>query len=216
MKPTPRRAFTLIELMLALALVGLVMVGLNTFVFSMTELWGRNAEPRRFDQHVRAVTRYLERELRTAALPPAATTQNPGVRVGPLQTAAGLTEDLLQFDLPAGSRLLEWPERPLPEVACALAVRREEGLVLLWHSRLERDFESDPPRETVISPLATALAYDYYDEGFRRWETLPSLRKTGTGELELPGRVRISFAYKALTREALITLPRPGEGLPVY
>ena len=76
-----RRGFTLVEMMLALALVGLVMVGLNTFIFSMTELWGRNLEPRRFDQQVRAVTRYLERELRAGALPPTA--------ARPLQALAG-------------------------------------------------------------------------------------------------------------------------------
>ena len=68
-----KRAFTLLEILLALALTALVLVSLNTFVFSMGELWGRNADVRLFDRHVRAVTRFLESELRTASLPPAAT-----------------------------------------------------------------------------------------------------------------------------------------------
>ena len=38
-----RRGFSLIEVVLAMALVGLVLVGLNTFIFSMSELWGKNA-----------------------------------------------------------------------------------------------------------------------------------------------------------------------------
>lgn len=210
------RAFTLIEMMLALALVGLVLVGLNTFVFSMTELWGRNREPRRFDLHVRAVTRFLERELRTAALPPAAAPGAPGIAPRALRTARGLSEDLLAFELPAGSRLLAWPERPLPEVVCALAVRPGEGLVLLWHSRLERDFATDPPRETVLTPLATGLAYDYYDTEFRRWESVPALRKDATGTLQAPQRLRLTFAYDGLTRESLITLPSAGGALPVF
>ena len=104
-----RRGFTLVEMMLALALVGLVMVGLNTFIFSMTELWGRNLEPRRFDQHVRAVTRYLESELRAAALPPTAARDRPGITPAEVRNEAGVTEELLTFELPAGSRLFTWP-----------------------------------------------------------------------------------------------------------
>jgi prepilin-type N-terminal cleavage/methylation domain-containing protein len=211
-----RRGFTLVEMMLALALVGLVMVGLNTFIFSMTELWGRNLEPRRFDQHVRAVTRYLESELRAAALPPTAARDRPGIAPAEVRNEAGVTEELLTFELPAGSRLFTWPERPLPDVVCALAVRREVGLVLLWHSRLERDFESDAPRELVLTPLATGIAYEYYDPAFRKWETVPALRKTATGELERPGRLRLSFTHGALKRDSLITLPTATEGLPVY
>ena len=62
------RAFTLLEVLLALALVALLLVAMNTFVFSMGELWGRGTDVRLFDLHVRAVSRYLEHELRAAAL----------------------------------------------------------------------------------------------------------------------------------------------------
>ena len=72
MRTGATRAFTLLELLLALALVGLLLVAMNTLVFSMGELWGRGSEPRLFDQHVRAVTRFLENELRASALPPRA------------------------------------------------------------------------------------------------------------------------------------------------
>ena len=58
-----RRGFTLIEVVLAMALVALILVGLNLFVFSMGELWGKNTDVRLFDQHVRAVTRFLQREM---------------------------------------------------------------------------------------------------------------------------------------------------------
>src|SRR5262245_29771708 len=50
--------FTLLEILLAVALVGLVLVALNTFVFSMGELWGQRSEVRLFEQHVRAVVRF--------------------------------------------------------------------------------------------------------------------------------------------------------------
>jgi prepilin-type N-terminal cleavage/methylation domain-containing protein len=208
--------FTLLEMLLALALVGALMVALNTFIFSMTEIWGRNREPRLFDQHVRAVTRYLENELRNAALPPAVDGETPALVPQSVRLESGISEDLLTFELPSGSRLLSWPERPLPEVICALTVRRDEGLILLWRSRLERDFPDDPPRELVLTPLATALAYEYYDATFKRWETAPSLKTGSGGELEAPQRLRLTFAYENLRRETVIPLTTVAQGLPIF
>src|SRR5687768_9473221 len=113
-----RRAFTLLEILLALSLVGLVLVSMNTFVFSMGELWGRNSDLRLFDQHARAVTRFLERELRTAAFPPAGRAGAEAISVQEVRAQSGVSENLLTFELPEGSRLLTWPDRRLPEVVC--------------------------------------------------------------------------------------------------
>lgn len=216
-----RSGFTLLEILLALALVGLVFVALNTFIFSMGELWGQNTDVRLFDQHVRNVTRFLEGELRSAALPPAAgsTSNTDGSADAPIaakdiRASSGLTEPLLTFTLPAGSRLISWPERPLPDVVCSLAVRDRQGLMLLWHSRLEKRFDQDAPRETVISPMVTGMTYDYYDADFKRWKTETQLQKDNSGQVTTPQRIRLKFAYGKLTRESIVQLPAPVEGLP--
>lgn len=211
-----RRGFTLVEILLALALVGLLLVGLNTFVFSMGELWGQRTDVRLFDQHVRAVTRFLERELRTAALPPAARPNSTPIAVQEIRPQNSMTEKLLTFELPAGSRLLTWPDRPLPEVVCSFQARQNEGLVLLWHSRLEKNFETDPPRETVVTPLVTGLKYDYYEADTNRWTTETALKMDPQNQPMTPQRLRLTFAYNKLTRESVVTLPAPGEALPEF
>ena len=211
-----RRAFTLLEILLSLALVSLLLVALNTFVFSMSELWGLRTEHRLFDQHVRAVTRFLERELRAAALPPAARPNSTPIALQEIRPQNGLMEKLLTFELPAGSRLFTWPDRPLPEVVCSFQARPNEGLVMLWHSRLEKDFETDAPRETVVTPLVSSLAYDYYDADTQRWSSETTLKSDPQGQPMAPQRLRLKFAYGKLTREALVSLPMPGEGLPVF
>ena len=208
--------FTLLEILLALALTALVLVSLNVFVFSMGELWGRNTDVRLFDRHVRAVTRYLDQELHTAALPPSASAGTTPITPQEIKPLNGATDNLLTFELPAGSRLLVWPDRPLPEVVCSLQARDRDGLVLLWHSRLETKFNDDPPRETVITPLVTALAYEYYDADFKTWKTEPVIRKDASGQLQTPQRLRLKFAYGKLKRESVITLPTPTEGLPNF
>lgn len=211
-----RRAFTLLEVLIAMALAALVLVSMNTFVFSMSELWGRNTDLRLFDQHVRAVTRFLEHELRAAALPPAGTAAQAPIAAQEIHTQGGATETLLTFELPEGSRLFVWPGQPLPEVVCSLAVHDRVGLIFLWHSRLEKHFDDQPPRETVISPLVTALSYDYYDSGFKNWKNETVVRKNAQGEYEAPQRLHLKFTYRTRSQEVVIPLPNVTEGLPPF
>ncbi len=211
-----RRGMTLIELMVALALVTLVIIGLNTFVFSMSELWGRGRDWRLFDQHVRAVTRFLEQELRGASLPPSAAPGQSAVAAAEVEVEFGRRADLITFGLREGSRLLDWPERPLPDVWCALEVRRDEGLVLYWQSALEEDFDTEAPRELVLTPLVTKLSYDYYDPEFNRWETEEELQHGEDRELETPSRLRLTFSYRDQTVETVVRLPMVGKGLPSF
>jgi len=210
------RGFTLMEVLLALALVALLLVALNTFVFSMGELWGQRTDERLFEQHARAVARFLEHELRSAALPPAARANSTPIALQEIRPQNGLMEKLLTFELPAGSRLFTWPDRPLPEVLCSFQVRPNEGLVLLWHSRLEKNFETDPPRETVVTPLVTGLSYDYYDADTSRWTTETALKLDPLGQPLTPRRLRLKFTYNRLTRESVVTLPTPGDALPTF
>ncbi|MCF3650786.1 PilW family protein [Synoicihabitans lomoniglobus] len=211
-----RGGFTLMELMVALALVAMVLIGLNSFIFSMSELWGRGRDWRLFDQHARAVTRFLERELRVASLPPAVASGQASVEVREVEVQFGRREELLTFGLREGSRILEWPERPLPDVWCALEVRRGEGLVLYWQSALEERFDDDPPREMVLTPLVTEIAYDYFDAEFNRWETEDAFRTSDDRELETPSRIRLTFTYRDETIVTVVPLPLFGEGLPPF
>lgn len=214
--PGSRRGFTLLEILFALAIVGLVLVAMNTFVFSMGELWGRNSDVRLFDQHVRNVSRFLEAELRSAALPPVGRADQAPVAPKDVRNRSGVTEPLITFELPAGSRLINWPERPLPDVVCSLSVRDREGLFLLWKSRHEKRYDQDPPRESLISPMVTAMSYEYYDPDFKNWKNERTLQKQPGGEYKAPQRLRLKFAYGSLSREVLIPLPVVAEGLPPY
>lgn len=208
--------FTLVEILLALMLVGLVLVGMNTFVFSMSELWGRNTDVRLFDQHVRAVTRFLEEELRASALPPSVRAGTDAITAQEIRPRSGMTDNLLTFELPEGCRLFTWPDRPLPEVVCSLQVRDREGLKILWHSRLEKHFADEAPRESIVSPLVTGLSYDYFDTSFKNWKNEPQLRRDSNGHLETPQRIRLKFTYQKMTRETVITLPSPPQALPNF
>jgi prepilin-type N-terminal cleavage/methylation domain-containing protein len=209
-------AFTLLEVLLSLAIVGLILVALNTFVFSMSELWGRNADLRLFDKHVNAVTRFLSDMMRGATYPPAALPYSTPVAPEEIAPENGISTNLVTFELPAGSRLLNWPDVPLPEVVCSLQAREGEGLYLLWHSRLETRFSDDPPRETLITPLVAQLSYDYYDDNLKKWTNETTLRVDSSGQAEAPQRLRLRFVYRKLARETTVTVPATIAALPNF
>lgn len=211
--PGLRRGFTLVEVLLAFTLLTALLLALNVFVFSMAEIWGRNREKRLFDQHVRAVSRYVEDLLRRAAQPPAAA---KAVGAAEIRLPAGATEGLLTFELPVGDRRLVWPGRPLPDVRCALAVRAGQGLVLYWQSRLELKFAEEPPRATVLSPFVTGLDYDYFNPGYHAWQIQPVIQRDLQGRWQPPDRLRLHFRHGADTAETVVNVPRVTQGLPPF
>ena len=48
-----RRGFTLLETLISLALLAVLMLTINTFLFSMTELWGGKRDQRLFEREGR-------------------------------------------------------------------------------------------------------------------------------------------------------------------
>lgn len=217
MKTRAAPAFTLLEILVAVALLGALLLALNVFVFSMGEIWGRNSEQRLFDQHVRAVTRHVENLLRTATLSPGALAGlGHPLSVQEIRVPAGATEPVLTFDLPEGDRLLAWPEQPLPDVVCALAAHPDQGLVLYWRSRLENHFADQPFRATVLSSFGTALSYDYYQPDFKTWQRQTALQKERDGRWRLPDRLTLRFVHRQMSAETTVALPAANDGLPAF
>lgn len=201
------RGFTLVELLLALALLTMLVTALLTFVFSMGEIWGRGGEKRLFDQHVNAVTRHVESLLRRAAWPRGGQGGVEPFAVREVRPAHGPVASLLGFELLDGDRLLVWPGPPLPQVRCHLAVDPERGLVLHWQSVLEVEVEEAPPRTASISPIVTGLAYAYLDPDSGFWRTEETLRKSNAGEWLLPDRLVLTFKQGAFEATRELTLP---------
>ena len=216
-RPPARSGFTLIEVLLALALLAALLLSINQFVFSITEAWTKNQDQFIFVQHTRAVTRHLDELLVTAATGSRGGTTAAGAPAfAEMRLPEGGTADLLAFDLPVGDRLFTWPATPLPEVQCALAWRKEDGLVLYWKSRLETDFAASSPRMAVLSPFVTALSYDYFDPTTDTWSTEETPQKDSAGNFAAPRRIRLKFHRKNQDYEETITLPVTVQGVSGY
>jgi prepilin-type N-terminal cleavage/methylation domain-containing protein len=218
MNPRRPNGFSLVEILLAVSLLGALLLAMSMFIFSMGEIWGRNSEQRLFDQHVRAVTRHVGELLRTASLAPSSSGGTATSPIAPqdIRLETGATDSLLTFDLPTGDRVLPWPGDPLPDVVCSLAVEDGKGLVLYWHSQLETRFADDPPRALVLTPFATALSYDYYQTDSKTWQSQPRLQKDNNGNWMVPDRLTLHFVHGKMTAETTVALVAATDALPSF
>jgi prepilin-type N-terminal cleavage/methylation domain-containing protein len=198
------RGFSLLEMLVSLALLGILMVTLNTFLFSMSELWGGGRDQRLFDQHARAATALVRRAFSEATLAPGGS----GVALKDVDDGAGTTAPRLSFLLPDAGRLADWPEAPLPDVDFNVFVEEGRGLVFQWRSRLELERDLTDRHETVISPFVTGLRFEYFDPELREWtvEDEPVQEPASTAWRK-PARVHLVFERGALKATKVIDLP---------
>ncbi len=207
------RGFTLLETLVSLALLGILLVTLNTFLFSMSELWGGRRDQRLFDQHVRAATKQLSETLASATFGIGA----KGCTIKDVHGSDGTMMPRLTFLLADAGRLADWPEAPLPDVDFSLYVQPELGLILKWQSRLEIERDANDQHETILSPFVTSIAYEYFDADLKRWKVEEEpVRDTGGTAYLQPARLHLRFARGALKSETVIDLPirRAGASRP--
>jgi len=212
-RPFRRRGFTLLEMLIALALLGALMVALNTFLFSMGELWGSGRDQRLFDQHAWAASALVRNAFEQATLGPGAS----GVALKDVDDGAGTTVPRLGFLLPDAGRLADWPEAPLPDVDFTVFVEEGRGLVFQWQSRLELERDITDRHDTVISPFVTALRYEYYDADLKEWKVEDEpVNEPGSTAWRKPARVHLVFKRGALEATKVISLPikRSGASTP--
>ena len=208
----------MLEIMFAVFMGAALLVAATTFVFSMGELWGKGANVWLFQKHVRGVSRFLDQSFQTSSWK---------LSDGEVETVVYWSnrggreyenEELLTFELEKSPGVLVWPEDPLPYVVCSLEFDDEEGLYLLWRSRLEEDFGEEEPRKTLISPFVKGIKYLYIDpeDEDAEWEIEEDPVKETDGTFTLPQRIEIIFEYEGQEEKRQVSLPSFFSGVPMF
>jgi len=213
-----RRGFTLLEIMFAVFMGAAILVAATTFVFSLGELWGKGANIWLFQKHVRGVSRFLEQSFQTSSWKLSNGEAESVVYWSNRGGREYENEELLTFELEKSPGVLVWSEDPLPYVVCSLELDDEDGLYLLWRSRLEEDFGEEEPRKTLISPFVKRIRYFYIDTEDENadWEVEEDPVKDADGTFTLPQRIEIVFEYEGREEKRQIPLPSLFDGVPMF
>jgi prepilin-type N-terminal cleavage/methylation domain-containing protein len=213
-----RSGFTLLEVMVAVFIGAALLVATTAFVFSMGELWGKGANVWLFQKHVRGVSRFLEQSIQTTSWKlPQGEAQTP-VYWNEWGSREYQNTPLLTFEMEKSPGVLVWPQSRLPYVVCSLEFEENEGLFMLWRSRLEEDFDEESPRKTLISPFVKDLKYYYidYEEEDAEWEVFEEPEKEADGSYQLPQRIELVFEYEGQEEKRQIILPTIFDGMPIF
>ncbi|MBK1878054.1 prepilin-type N-terminal cleavage/methylation domain-containing protein [Pelagicoccus mobilis] len=213
-----RSGFTLLEVLLAVALGAFILTAITSFLYSMAELWGAGSNERLFEKHARGVSRFIESSFHRASLRYATEEDgNDPVFWMNWEGDDARNEEFLSFELEQSPGALIWPENPLPHIVCSLEFDEDEGLFLLWRSRLEDAFDEDPPRRTLVSPFVTLIRYHYinYEEESPEWEIEELPQQEADESYLMPERIELVFQFGREEVKRQIILPKVMEGTPI-
>ena len=224
-KKDARRAFTLVEVLIALAIAGLVMTAATSLLVTISKAWAdRPATRDAFDAHVNGVGRFLAALMDKATMPPGSSAQGGPIRLDRPVGFSDADDPLISFFVREAPPLLVWPRGLAPRVHCYLFFEDGEGLSLLWYSDLqemERGEDGKPVLEdeddlfkTPISTLCEEITYCYYGEegaaadDFKEWEKETDLEENAeNGSFRLPAFIQLRFRHAEEDLERVVTIP---------
>jgi prepilin-type N-terminal cleavage/methylation domain-containing protein len=217
--PTKKRAFTLVELLLATALTGVLLTGVAAVTFNMLEAWTAQIEAPAFDRHVDGLRRALEecvaetnestavlteREIGGTIPIPATTVRAATAIFSTPPTSVGV-EHAPYLRITGAPGFLLTDSQPVGYVHAWLAVEGGAGLVLYWQTDDERTAGAEDTHRLVLSPWVTDATYKAYSETGGDWvdvdPTNPEAVESGSAIF-----MTLKLVRDGQTREILLPL----------
>lgn len=212
--------FTIVEVLLSLALIALVFGGIIFMVGVMSQLWFNRNTNDYFSQHVEGVSLFLSQSLRQSEAVQGDESSGP---VLPVEWArppgfSDFDDPLLLYRLKSTPALFVREGENLPNINCYLHWERSEGLSILWYSDLDEEIEetSDLYR-TMISKYVTKIEYCYYDKEDDEWDIKEDPEEGESDDaFILPQFLKITFEYEDESYIRNIYLPQRSPDVPLF
>jgi len=222
MKKQP--GFSLVEVLLALAVGGLVLMSASSLLVTISQSWANRPATRdAFDAHVNGIAHFLTAVLEEATL---AKEGSGGADMVELLRPVGFSETkdpLIKFYLREAPPLFFWPHGLASRVHVYFQFEEGEGLYFLWYSDLQELEKSDNGEHqlenedqlfrTQISPYFEEVYYCYYgEEGEtadekKTWRIESELEENiESGKFRVPDFIKIVFRWDEENLERTITL----------
>jgi len=203
-----RRGFTILEVLMAIFLGGLLLTAASSYLFGLFNLKTALEDRPAFEDHAKGVVRFLDFAFANAISEEddeaaVSIQEYPGAGVG--------DDEVLSFRLNGELPLFVDQGQYLAELDCYLVFDEDEGLYLLWQSDQMADEDMEELRRTPLSPYVTSVTYAYYDPEFQSWEEDLEFQDAEGGGLEMPDMIRVRFTHPQDNREMVFDLLLPPE-----
>ena len=170
-----KKGFSMMEVLVALAIGGLLLVSSTDLLVSISKRWIDGPSSKDvFDAHVNGVSRFLTAVMEEATVP---TLNSSGNQAIDLRRPVGFSDSedpLIHFYLRDAPPFFVWPKGPAQRVHAYLYFEEGEGLSIAWFSELQElekneEGEMAPEDEdelfkTLISPFCETIHYCYYGD----------------------------------------------------
>ncbi|MDR2982645.1 MAG: prepilin-type N-terminal cleavage/methylation domain-containing protein [Puniceicoccales bacterium] len=202
----PRRnsAFTLVEILIAIAMTALLLTALSMLTFQVMGVWASQAEDPLFDRHVDGLRRALEECVAETA-----DSANSQGNIRATNTVFRQAPSTVNADSPAYLRITGAPPflvsdtMPLGNIHAWLAFDPADGLILYWQTDYERSQNQDATHRQVLSPWVESVTYFSYNSNDNAWDESdnPSSIRTGSSIF-----MQLNLNHRGQTRKIMLPL----------
>ena len=196
-----RRGFTLLEVLIALALLTGLITAAVTLITHVGSAWAAQADDPVLDRHADALDRLIRRMFSESGytfitIPTADRVSEEGAILGVTPPP-----DLPWFELAPGGR-----------IEARIAFTRDTGLTLRWNTRRERTLGTAPVRLSRISPWVVDAALLVRADAAAEWtDATPGRSESTAVEAASPEShraLRLELEHLGRHRTLIIPLPR--------
>lgn len=209
-----RRAFTLLEVVIAIALSGILLTAAAGIVMNTVQLWEKSDNVVSIDRHLAGLDRFLSSLLEAQSSQAIARTEDGKTVTGcTWTTPPNMDETFPCFVISKSYPILQLREKPIPAVTAWL-FWDSDGLWLVTQTPRQKNESEDYASFTLLSPLLDYAEILYWEDESGTWETIDSV-----DEVTLQSRtIRVVFHFKKdrQMRERSFTFSKIQTGGMIY
>ncbi len=174
-----REGFTLIEVLMALTLGGLILTAATMHLVALGKIWTHDWSERHYMHHKESLTAFLTRTFKEAdsGFSSLGSKGNiAGLRWENPPGESTLEDPFLRFYLKSLPPLLISNPQVSSGVVCYLQHDQEQSLSILWYSTITKFDGEDEIQDvddlyrTTLSHFVAKIEYCYYDDELEEWE----------------------------------------------
>ncbi|MGB0369776.1 MAG: PulJ/GspJ family protein [Opitutales bacterium] len=201
------RGFTLIEVILAVAISGMVMAAMASFLYSTAQAYSRETFLNARDEHIQGVSSFLRQMMLESQA------AEDKLNWSSLPGDENREPEFFKFQLSQPNPLFTYGDITPSTIQCYLKVTDPEDFILLWRpSMMPIENENEPALFKIeITNQLSEIAYFYFDEEDERWEEEDDPIEGDDGQLEMPEYLELTFKHSddSPGKKIRISLPDP-------